>query len=387
MSIIKSILDTDLYKLTMQQAVLHQFPKAVVTYSFTCRNKEVKLGFLAEEVNQQIKLLENLKLTKEEKDYINTIRFLKKDYAEFLGNYKFNFSYVTATNQNGDLVLDITGPWVETILFEVPVLAIVSELYFQKTGQNISSLKAEGTRRLNEKILLINQYKLPLVDMGTRRRFSAEWQEFVVKTLSENCPSFIGTSNVFLAMKYHLKPIGTQAHEWFMAMLGLVDNVAEAQKRALYTWLEEYGTDLGIALTDTFTTKAFFQDFGWVLATIFDGMRHDSGDPFKFGYNAIDHYKKLGIDPRTKSLVFSDSLNIPKAIAIFIEFVQKIGVSFGIGTDLTNDLGVKALNIVIKLLVCNGIQTVKISDGTGKTMGNLQLANELSEIYNQNQEN
>lgn len=378
--IIRSLLDTDLYKFTMQQAVFHQFPKAEVVYAFTCRDKETKLGFLKEEVEEQIKLLEKLRLTKEEKNYLISIRFLKADYVEFLDNYRFKSSQVKVSNENGELKLEIYGPWVETILFEVPVLAIISELFFQKTG-NTAELKKEGANRLKEKIKLINEYHLPLVDMGTRRRFSREWQEKVVEELKNNCSSFIGTSNVYLAMKYDLKAIGTQAHEWFMAMLGLVDNIAEAQKRALYVWLQEYGTDLGIALTDTFTTDAFFQDFGWVLATIFSGVRHDSDDPFKFGYKAINHYKKLSIDPRTKSLVFSDSLDIPKAIKIFLEFTQKIGVSFGIGTNLTNDLGVKALNIVLKLKRSNGVDTVKISDSPGKIMGDLNLAQKIKEIY------
>jgi len=379
--IITSAMDTDFYKVTMQKGVFHQYPKTQVEYTFTCRDKGVKLGFLAEKVNRQVKMMENLKLTEKEENFLRSIRFMTSDYIDFLKNFRFDSNRVKAIDHDGNLEITISGLWLDTILYEVPLLAIVSELYFRETS-NFEELKQEGINRLNKKIELINQYRLPLVDMGTRRRYSAEWQDYVVGRLASECESFIGTSNVYLAMKYNIKAIGTQAHEWFMAHLGLVDNIREAQKRALYVWLQEYGTDLGIALTDTFTTKAFFKDFDLTLSTTFSGMRCDSGDdPVFFGNEAIDHYKGFNINPRTKDLIFSDSLNIPKAIAIFLQLIQKIKTSYGIGTDLMNDLSIKALNIVIKLSMSNGVWVTKLSDSPGKTMGNLELAKEIKRLY------
>lgn len=231
--VVKHFTDTDFYKLTMQQAVYHQYPKTKVEYTFICRDKDVKLGFLAKNVNQQVKMMENLHLTKKEEKFLRSIRFLKSDYIDFLTNFRFDSNCVKAINNNGYLEIKISGLWVDTILYEVPLLAIVSELYFKATS-NFGAIKQEGINRLNKKIELINQYKLPLVDMGTRRRYSAEWQDYVVEKLSSKCKSFIGTSNVYLAMKYNIKAIGTQAHEWFMAHLGLVDNIREVQKRALF---------------------------------------------------------------------------------------------------------------------------------------------------------
>lgn len=380
--IITSILDNDLYKFTMQQAVFYQYPLTDVEYQFNCRTKDVNLSFLAPSVRKQIDFMAGLTLLEVERRYLKSIRFLKPDYIDFLSKFRFNPATVEVNAIDGQLTIRIFGKWYETILWEVPILAIVSELYFKKKVKNIVPVITEGRNRLADKIEQINFYRLPLVDMGTRRRFSKKWQAEVVSALKTNCSSFIGTSNVYLAMINSVKVIGTQAHEWQMAHLGIVDNVAQAQKRAFHVWLQEYGTDLGIALADTFSSKAFFQDFDSVLANGFSGVRHDSGDPIKFGYQTIDHYQKLNINPKLKTIVFSDSLDIPKAINIYLEFVSKIGVSFGIGTNLTNDLGPKALNIVIKLSKSNGKPVVKISDSPGKILGDLKLAEELKKIYN-----
>ena len=222
--------------------------------------------------------------------------------------------------------------------------------------------------------------RLMLAEFGTRRRYSREWQEYVFGVLND-LPNVVGTSNVRLAMDNDTKPIGTMAHEYLCAHLGLVDNLGTAQKRALHVWLQEYGTNLGVALTDTFTTPAFFKDFGHVLANAFSGVRHDSGDPIKFGIDTIAHYESLGIDPRTKTIVFSDGLDIPEAIRIFETFTGLIGISFGVGTNLTNDLGPKALNIVIKLIECDDTYCVKLSDNPGKAIGNAKQIDNVREIY------
>ena len=380
--IIDSILQTDLYKLTMQQLVLHQYPNADVAYRFKCRNNGIKIGFLAHTVRARIKEMADLALTQEEEFYLaEEIPFLSADYIDYLRNYRFNPDQVKVSKVDEDIEIEIRGPWVETILWEVPVLAIVNEVYFNETS-DFKTIEAEGIRRLKDKMNLIRQYPtMTIAEFGTRRRYSNLWQQKVLRELHLNCPQIVGTSNVRLAMDIGIKPIGTMAHEYFSAHLALVENLRTAQKRALYVWLQEYGTDLGIALTDTFTTKAFFEDFDIVLARAFSGVRHDSGDPIEFGENVIKHYQKLCIDPKAKIIVFSDGLDIPEAIRIFKHFVGRIGVSFGIGTNLTNDLGPTPLNIVIKLIECNGIPVVKLSDNPGKAIGDPDMIQRVRKTY------
>lgn len=379
--IIDSILQTDLYKLTMQQCVFHQYPNATVRYKFVCRNKNVKLGFLADRVREEVGLMETLRLTAAEHDYLSTIPFLRPDYIDFLSMYRFFAGQVDISCRDGDLVIIIQGPWVETILWEVPILAIVNELYC-RTLIGITTEYRARKANLREKIELIKQFpRFTLTDFGTRRRYSRDWQRYVVETLKENCPQLVGTSNVKLAMDLGLRAIGTMAHEYISAHLALVDNIGEAQKRALHVWLQEYDANLGHALTDTFTTKAFFQDFDKTLTNAFQGLRHDSGDPIEFGHKAIEHYKKMGVDPKTKSLVFSDGLDVPKAIQIYKEFTGLIGLGFGIGTNLTNDVGLTPLNIVIKMVECNGKGVAKISDNITKAIGDQALIERLMVVY------
>lgn len=380
--IIDSILQTDLYKLTMQQLVLHQYPKANVAYRFKCRNNGIKIGFLAHKVRQAVKEMAYLALTQEEIFYLtDELPFLSADYIDYLMDYRFNPDQVKVSKVDEDIEIEIRGPWVETILWEVPVLAIVNEIYFNETS-DFKTIEAEGIRRLKDKMNLIRQHPtMTIAEFGTRRRYSNLWQQKVLRELHLNCPQIVGTSNVRLAMDIGIKPIGTMAHEFISAHLSLVDNLRTAQKRALYVWLQEYGTNLGTALTDTFTTKAFFKDFDMVLAQTFSGVRHDSGDPIEFGENVIKHYQKLWIDPKTKTIVFSDGLDIPEAIRIFKHFVGRIGVSFGIGTNLTNDLGPTPLNIVIKLIECNGIPVVKLSDNPGKAIGDPDMVQTVRKTY------
>jgi nicotinate phosphoribosyltransferase len=382
--IIESMLDDDLYKFSMGQAVFHQYPNAIGAYEFKCRNEGVKLGFLKDQVIAEIKNLESLELTPAEYGFMWELGYFKEDYLNFLSDFRYDARHCDVTvTDDGDLNIRIHGKWLNTILFEVKVLAIVNELYFDHIlkGYNDEWRKI-GDFKLDAKIQMLKEYpRLTLAEFGTRRRRSAEWQMYVATRLHNECPQMVGTSNVYLAMKLGIKPVGTQAHEWFQSHLGLVDNIEQAQKRALHVWLQEYDNELGTALTDTFTTPAFFRDFGNVLANEFSGCRHDSGDPIEFGYKVIEHYKKLGIDPRTKIIIFSDGLDIPEVIRIYKEFTGLIGISFGVGTNLTNDVGVTPLNIVIKLLELNGTPLVKLSDNPGKTMGDAEMVEKVKKAY------
>jgi len=381
--IITSFLDTDLYKLTMLQAFWDQYPYSQMCWKFTCRNKGVKLGFLSEEILQQLDYLYKLKITDDEADYLLSLGFFKKDFVDYLRNEFFFRPDVIVENINDELVITVKGAF-EVNLFEVYVLAIVNEIYFDKISKANSGIdyKDEGHKRLLKKIEKLKEYPdLVFAEFGTRRRFSKHWQESVVSVLKLNCKNIIGTSNVYLAKKYGLKPIGTVAHEWTMAHLGFVERIEKAQGRALHVWQQEYGNRLGIALSDTFTTDAFLRDFTFILANSYDGVRHDSGDPIIFGYKIINHYISLGIDPLTKTIVFSDGLDIDKAISIFKEFQGKIKISFGIGTNLSNDVGLNALNIVMKLTRCNYVNCVKLSDNSGKEMGEPYMINSVKEAY------
>jgi nicotinate phosphoribosyltransferase len=380
-TIITSILDTDLYKITMGQCVLHQYPSDNARYVFKCRNEGVKLGFLAEKIQEEVNEMGSIELTQDEEIYIrNNLRFISHDYIEFLRNYRFKPEQVQIGKADEELVIMISGPWVETILWEVPLLAIVNELYFKETT-DARSLEGAGDMRLRDKMALIRQYpNFTFAEFGTRRRYSKTWQEYVLKTLKVQVPQLIGTSNVKLSMDYNIKPIGTMSHEYISAHLALAP-IPVAQKRAMHVWLQEYDANLGIALTDTFTSDAFLRDFDITLANAFNGVRHDSGDPIEFGKKIIARYKELGIDPRTKVIIFSDGLDVPTAIKIYKEFTGLIGVSFGIGTNLTNDVGATPLNIVIKLVECNGVPVVKLSDNPTKAIGDPDMIEKVKRSY------
>ncbi len=372
--IIRSLLDTDFYKFTMMQAVLHQYPGAWVKYKFKCRNKDLVLseygfGRLKEEIYSN---LCSLNFQKDELEYLSGIRFFKRDFIECLRNFRFNEEYIRVENDeyNG-LNIVIEGPWVSTILFEVPVLAVVSEIYHRDSIVMTFETLEEGSRRIQAKIKFVsdlNQDSFRFADFGTRRRFSREWQDEVIGKL-KTLRSFIGTSNVFFAMKYSLQPIGTMAHEWVCAHQQLGHcRVVDSQKVALEAWAREYRGELGIALSDTVGFKAFLNDFDLYFAKLFDGCRHDSGDPVSWCSELIDYYRKYNIDPRTKNAVFSDGLDVGSAIYLYERFNKDINTSFGIGTSLTNDLGVEPLQIVIKMVECNGQPVAKISDSSGKGM-------------------
>ena len=367
--IINSLLDTDQYKLTMFQAVFHQFPSAYVRYKFKCRNKGITFTEeQADEINWQIKHLCELRFTEDELKYLGNLRFIKPDFVDLLRIFKLQTRYVNVSCYDGELEITITGPWWQTMLFEVPVLAIVNEVYFYvNTPPEYWDALNVGERKLREKIDLVKtEPDFKFIDFGTRRRYSRSWHDKIMADLvySQN---FVGTSNVFFARKYGTTARGTHAHEWFQGCQALT-RVRDSQKFALQKWADEYRGDLGIALSDTLGIDAFLRDFDPYFAKLFDGVRHDSGDPIVWVDKVINHYKQFSIDPMTKTAVFSDGLTFPKAIEIMKYCQGKIKPMFGIGTNLTNDLVRVPLNIVMKITHCNGIPVAKISDSGGKGM-------------------
>lgn len=370
--IINSLLDTDFYKLTMMQAVLHQYPGAWVKYRFKCRGRDLVFsGYGFNRLKDEIRGLCSLKFQKDELEYLSGISFFKRDFIEYLRNFRFNEEYIDVGNDvHGELDIVIEGSWLSTILFEVPVLAIVSETFYGEEDLSVNIIE-EGRKILGTKIKLVtdlDQDSFKFADFGTRRRFSYWWHEGLIEAIYP-LHSFIGTSNVHFAMKYGLQPIGTMAHEWVCAHQQLGHcRVADSQKAALDAWAKEYRGELGIALSDTVGFKAFLNDFDLYFAKLFDGCRHDSGAPYDWCYHLLHHYRKFGIDARTKTAVFSDGLDMKSAIDLHRAFHKYINTSFGIGTNLTNDLGVEPLQIVIKMVECNGQPVAKISDSPGKGM-------------------
>ncbi|MBJ8430281.1 nicotinate phosphoribosyltransferase [Acinetobacter pittii] len=378
--IIHSLLDTDLYKFTMLQVVLHKFPQTHSVYHFRCRNLEdtvYPLVDILDDLNEQLDHLCNLKYKEDELQYLRKLRFIKSDFVDYLELFQLKRRFIQASiDAEGRLDIHIEGPMVQAMMFEIFVLAIVNELYFSriKTDQ----VWAEGERRLQAKLDLIQQYEKSqqpndppflVSDFGTRRRYSFDWQKHVVAAFHKTVPNvFRGTSNVLLAKELNITPIGTMAHEFLQAFQALDVRLRDFQKAALETWVQEYRGDLGIALTDVVGMDAFLRDFDLYFAKLFDGLRHDSGDPYEWGDKAYAHYRKLKIDTKTKMLTFSDGLNLPKAWELHQYFKDRFQVSFGIGTNLTNDMGQKPLNIVLKLVECNGQSVAKISDSPGKTM-------------------
>lgn len=371
---IRSIIDNDFYKFTMQNAVIKLFPWAKTKYKFIDRNKTKYPDGFDKLLRSEINKMKYLKLSNEEAEFLSkSFPFIDPTFIDFLRGYRYDPSEVSVELVEGELKLQIEGYWYRTILWEVPLLALVSELYYVVTDQH---KKAENQiiGELNQKAKIFEEAKAKVADFGTRRRFSYANQELVVKELSKHKDSFFaGTSNVYLAMKYGVRAIGTHAHEWFMhhsAKYGY----KMANVMALENWSKIYHGDLGIALTDTFTTEVFFNAFGMKHAKMFDGVRHDSGDPIEFAKKTIEHYKSKEIDPLSKTIVFSDSLN-PEAVKDICEFCEgKIKLSFGIGTNLTNDVGVTPLNIVIKMSESkpygqDWTPVVKLSDVQGKYSG------------------
>ncbi|RJP35000.1 MAG: nicotinate phosphoribosyltransferase [Actinobacteria bacterium] len=376
----QGILDTDLYKLTMQQAVCQYYPRARARYSFINRGETPFPRGFAEELSRFVAAMKELRLTGEEKAWLaEKCRFFHPVYLDLLEAYRFDPAEVSMEQVEGELTISIEGYWYTSILWEVPLMALISELYFEMTGEKDKAYPEAKIHELNqEKARFFRENGIRFVDFGTRRRFSYRNHRLLIPDLMQAEEYLLGTSNVHLAHVYDLVPIGTQAHEWFQfhsAKYGF----RVANQIALERWLEVYKGDLGVALTDTFGTESFFHAFDTYFAKVFDGIRQDSGDPFEFLESAIGHYENLGIDPASKTIVFSDSLNLELARSIHEACARRVKDIYGIGTFLTNDVGVKPLNMVIKMVECQPfkdsdrwVDAVKISDASGKYTGNLE---------------
>ncbi len=376
--IINSLLETDMYKFSMGQTIFHQFTSYKTTWTFKCRNKDVHFtDEMVEEIKEQVQAFCQLRFTEEELEYLDNITWIKGTYVDFLRLWQPRYEEFTITTDAPcGLAIDAAGTWLNTSMYEIPVLAIVNEVYF-RMAYDYDVLLKQFKRRLDEKVRLLEEDTYRLSDFsefGLRRRLSAEAQEMAVKAIADvELPAdshFIGTSNVYLAKKFNLKPVGTMAHEWIMCtgQGNHKHNPAYSNWYALDAWVKEYGILNGIALTDTITTDCFLRDFQLTYATLFSGVRHDSGDPYEWGDKMIAHYNSLGINPRTKTLLFSDSLDFERATALYDYFKDKAKVAFGIGTFISNDTDEEALNIVMKTTKCNGMDVAKISDVAGKGM-------------------
>lgn len=370
--IVKTLLDTDAYKLHMQQAVFYNYKNVSVVAEFFCRGDNF-LGHYSHVLYEQIRMMKYLTLSHEEYIYMTSFPFFQKEYLHWLKKFRYNIRQVEINNYQGKLHIRISGLWKEVILWEVPILALISEVFHGDFSPKINSSIA--VKHLDLKLKKFFHYtkcidlsRLKIIDFGTRRRFSFDVQYSVVKRLKEKFPFLIGSSNYHIARVLKLLPVGTQAHEWFQAHQQIASNLRKSQILALQTWLYQYQNHLNIALTDCITMDSFLRDFNFFFTTAYQGIRHDSGDPVTWAEKALKHYEKFGIDPCTKTLLFSDNLNFEKVIFLYKKFNKRINVVFGIGTQLSCDIPcVKPLNIVIKLVKCNGKPVAKISDSPGKT--------------------
>jgi nicotinate phosphoribosyltransferase len=377
--VIRSLEENDNYKDTMRQVFLHKHPAAMAEYEFFCRNTpEYPLTELKADVERELDHLCSLTYTQEALDYKRGLRYMKSDYVDFLSLFRYQRRFIEVTSDGERLCIKARGPQVHIMGFEIHCMNIVSELYFRRFDQE--ALLAEGRKRLNAKIALLKEFRkeaeaaprrhaFEFFDFGLRRRFSGAWQEEVVTTLAREVPDFFkGTSNVYLARKLGLTPIGTMAHEFLQSYQAFGGRLRDFQKAALEDWVQEYRGDLGTALTDCVGMDAFLADFDLYHGKLWDGLRHDSGDPYVWGEKAIAHYEKLRIDANTKRLTWSDGLNIPKSLDLYRHFGDRVNTGFGIGTDLMNDMGVDPLNLIMKLVFCNGQPVAKLPDSPGKTL-------------------
>ena len=377
MPIIESLLDTDLYKMSMQQVALNRFATAHVVYEFKCRNAHIDLTPFAEEIIEELRCWCELRVKPEEIEYLRSIRWFKPDYIDFLARYKPRFEDLQVQTGGDELAITVSGTWAQTILWEVPLLAIVSEVYLGRTQPAEAAIE-QGTRRLWDKVDWLNTLledepetgsRFQFTEFGTRRRYSRTWQKEVIRALSTSLPEqvMLGTSNVHIAQEMGIRPFGTMAHEYLQVCQAYAP-LPHFLEYALDQWAQEYRGDLGIALSDVVGMDAFLRAFDLYCCKLFDGVRHDSGDPAAWCNKLIEHYERHGIDPRTKTAVFSDGLTFDRAWGLTRDFADKIQVVHGIGTNLTNDMGFTALNIVMKVVECNGQPVAKISDSPGKTM-------------------
>ena len=370
--IVVSLLDTDLYKFNMDQVIFHKHTDLCGQYYFKCRNEDIVFTKdMVREIEAQIDHLCSLRFTGEELDYLRSIRFIKNDYVEFLRLWHPIRDYVTVSlSENGELSVVVDGPLFSAMQFEIYLLEIINEVYF-RMQYNYEELLCSAREKLDQKIKAFQDgtYTFKFAEFGCRRRLSREWEDELIRRLVTETNHCIGTSNVYLAKKHNIKPIGTYAHE-FVQMYQGIDHIplAYTNHYAMQDWYDEYKGDNGTALTDTVTTDLFLLDFNRSMVNNYNGVRHDSGDPYAWGEKMIAHYRKYGVDPKTKLLLFSDSLDFDRAQELYDYFSGKTKISFGIGTFVSNDTSAEALNIVIKLQYVNGRPVAKLSDTPGKSM-------------------
>jgi nicotinate phosphoribosyltransferase len=389
-------LDNDLYKLTMQQAVLKLFPEATAEYRFKNRGEHrFNRAFCKALQNELLSLQFDRTncFSPGDLNWLEQLGLFDISYLHYLSGYRFDPSQISINLlDSGQIDIKIKGPWVETILWEVPLMALISELYFKIVAPKWSEPVEECFQKAQAKGQKLAANNCVFADFGTRRRRSAAIHELVVRGLKDS-ETFVGTSNLYLAKTQGLKPIGTMAHEWVQAN-AVLESMNHANYFALSNWVRVYNADLGIALTDTFGTNAFLENFNLRFSKLYDGVRHDSGDPFEFVDKIVNHYKNLDINPNHKTIIFSDGLNIDKTIEIRKYCDGKINCSFGIGTHFTNDVdsvldnaengnhaNSDPLNIVIKLWKLNDIPVVKLSDTEGKENGEKKAVEIYKWIY------
>ena len=375
--IITSLLETDAYKFSMGQAIYHQFSDFKTTWSFKCRNEDVHFTKeMVDEIKRQLLLYTELRFKEDELEYLHNITWIKGSYVDFLRLWKPRYEdFTISTDAPCGLSIETKGTWLNTSMYEIPTLAIVNEVYF-RMAYDYDKLMDSFKERLDTKIAKLENGDYDLAafsEFGMRRRLSGEAQDLAVKRLKDANTGnsvFVGTSNVYLAKKYNIKAVGTMAHEWIMCVGqgNHKHNPAYSNWYALDAWVKEYGVLNGTALTDAITTDCFLKDFQLTYSTLFSGVRHDSGSPFEWGDKMIAHYNSLGIDPKTKTLLFSDSLDFERATEIKRYFDGKAKIAFGIGTFIANDTDAPALNIVMKTTACNGMDVAKLSDVEGKGM-------------------
>ncbi len=376
MAVINSLLDTDFYKLTMAQNVLHMHPDVIVRYRFRNRNKR-KIGHI-QEINNEIDHLCTLRFKEDELAYLDSLGRFKKDFIEYLRLFQLNRKFIKAQlDNNRRLQIDIEGPWISTVLFSVPVLAIVNEVYSkyqsinEKGFHSVEDTLDTGEERLQKKIdnfaKLLKTGQLSgfkFADYGTHLRYSHYWHNVVIEKLKKTLRSyiFVGTSNAYFGMKHNLAPIGTMGHEWLQAYQQLGSRLELSQKAALKEWIKEYNGEPGICVSDVVGFDAFLRDFDTYLAKLFDGVQHDSGDPTSWCVKLIEHYDKLGIDPKTKTALFCNNLSLETAFELHDTLSEMIDLVFGIGRDLTHDLGIPPLDISLDMIECNGGPVARIAD-------------------------
>jgi len=384
MAMIHSLLDIDSYKPTMAQVAWKHFRNVSVTYSFKNRTNSIALAehIKTDDLIREFELARELRFIDKEISFLRSSRYIlsglfNERFLIFLESLKL--PPVVVKIPDGQFQIEAGSAWPEAIFWETIILGIVNELYYQsleKSGAfDLRDAQAEGARRLDEKIKILKQHPhIKFIEFGTRRRFSRSWQEYVLARLLQEVPNqVLGTSNILLAKKFGIKPIGTFAHEMYMVFSGIFGQDDEAirssHNKVLECWWEEYGETLSIALADTYGSDFFFRDFTKGQAQKWRGLRQDSGDPIAFGEKAIAFYEKHGIDPSDKIIVFSDGLDIEAIVKIADHFSGRIQTVFGWGTNLTNDLGLKPLSLVVKAVEANGRRLVKLSDNLAKATG------------------